>query len=82
MIYLEYNELTIAVTKHHDQRNLRKERFIGLCFHITGGIQDRNWSQELMQRSCRSPTYYLVTYGLLSYRTQNYQPRGGTAHNV
>ena len=40
--------------------------------------------QELMQKPWRDVTYWLVSSGLLSllsYRTQNYQPRDGTTHN-
>jgi hypothetical protein len=39
--------------------------------------------QELMQRPWRDVTYWLASLGLLhllSYRTQNYQPRDGTTH--
>jgi hypothetical protein len=40
--------------------------------------------QELMQRPWRDVTYWLTSPGLLSllsYRTQDYQPRDGTTHN-
>jgi hypothetical protein len=40
--------------------------------------------QELMQRPWRDATYWLASSGLLnllSYRTQDYQPRDGTTHN-
>jgi hypothetical protein len=40
--------------------------------------------QELMQRPWRDVTYWLASPGwlsLLSYRTQDYQPRDGTTHN-
>jgi hypothetical protein len=40
--------------------------------------------QEMMQRPWRDATYWLASPGLLSllsYRTQNYQPRDGTTHN-
>jgi hypothetical protein len=59
-----------------------------LC--ITKGNQDRNshragtWRQELIQRLWRDVTYWLVSPGvisLLSYRTQDCQPRDGTTHN-
>jgi hypothetical protein len=39
--------------------------------------------QELMQRPWRDVTYWLASPGLLnllSYRTQDYQPRDGTTH--
>jgi hypothetical protein len=57
---------------------------------ITQGSQDRNslragtCRQELMQRPWRDVTYWLASPGLLSllsYRTQDYQPRGGTTNN-
>jgi hypothetical protein len=40
--------------------------------------------QELMQRPWRDVTYWLASPGLLSllsYRTQDYQPRDGTTYN-
>jgi hypothetical protein len=40
--------------------------------------------QELMQRPWRDVPYWLASPGLLSllsYRTQDYQPRDGTTHN-
>ena len=40
--------------------------------------------QELMQRPWRDVTYWLPSPGLLSllsYRTQDYQPRDGPTHN-
>jgi hypothetical protein len=57
---------------------------------ITKGGQDRSshrvgtWRQELMQRPWRDVTYWLASPGLLSllsYRTQDCQPRVGTTHN-
>jgi hypothetical protein len=39
--------------------------------------------QELMQRPWRDVSYWLASPGLLSllsYRTQDYQPRDGTTH--
>jgi hypothetical protein len=57
---------------------------------IIGGGQDRNsnktgaWRQELMQRPWNNAVYCLVPHGmlsLLSYRTQDHQPRDGTTHN-
>jgi hypothetical protein len=41
--------------------------------------------QELMQRPWRDVTYWLASPGLLSllsYRTQDYQPRDGTTHGT
>jgi hypothetical protein len=40
--------------------------------------------QELMQRPWRDVTYWLASPGLfslLSYRTQDHQPRDGSTHN-
>jgi hypothetical protein len=57
---------------------------------ITKGSQDWNshregtWRQELMQRPWRDAVYWLAFPGLLSllsYRTQDHQPRDGTTHN-
>jgi len=57
---------------------------------ITKGSQERNshragtWRQELMQRPWRDIAYWLASPGLLnllSYRTQDHQPRVGTTHN-
>jgi hypothetical protein len=57
---------------------------------ITKESQDRNshragaWRQKLMQRPWRDAAYWLAPCGLLSllsYRTQDYQPRDGTTHN-
>jgi hypothetical protein len=56
---------------------------------ITKGSQDRNshkagtWRQELMQRPWRGAVYWIASPGLLSllsYRTQEYQPRDGTTY--
>lgn len=56
----------------------------------TEGSQDRNlnragtWRQELMQKPWRGDAYLLAPPGflnLLSYRTLDQQPRGGTTHN-
>jgi hypothetical protein len=41
--------------------------------------------RELMQGSWKNVSYWLASPGwfsLLSYRTQDYQPRDGTTHNV
>mgnify|MGYP001058360618 CR=1 FL=1 len=56
---------------------------------IIKGSQDRisnragTWRQELMQRPWRGASYWLAHQGLLnllSYRTQNHQPKDGTTH--
>jgi hypothetical protein len=57
---------------------------------ITKGSQNRNshragsWRQKLMQRPRKGAACWLASSGLLkllSYRTQDYQPRDGTTHN-
>jgi hypothetical protein len=57
---------------------------------IIEGSQDRNssragtWRQEMMQRPWKGAAYWLAPHGLLgllSYRTQDHQPRDGTTHN-
>ena len=57
---------------------------------ITKGSQDRNssragtWRQKLIQRPWRGAAYWIASPGLLSllsYRTQDYQPRDGATHN-
>jgi hypothetical protein len=65
--------------------------YISALLFITKGSQDWNshmegtWSQELMQRSWRDAAYWPASPGLLrlvSYTTQDYQPRDGTTHNA
>jgi hypothetical protein len=86
--------VTIAVMKHHDQKQIGEERvyvaYASISLFITKGSQDwsssraGNWKQELMQRSCRDAAYWLISHGslsLLSYRTRDYRPRG-TTHNA
>jgi hypothetical protein len=63
-----------------------------LSWHfIAEGSQDRNsnraetWWQGLMQEPWRGAAYWLVPhclFSLLSYRTQNYHPRGVTVHRT
>jgi hypothetical protein len=57
---------------------------------ITKGCQDWNshmvgtWRQEQMQKPWRDAAYGLASPDLLillSYRTQDYQPRDGTTYN-
>ena len=63
--------------------------YISTLLFITKGSQDRNssragtWRQELMQRPWRGAAYWLTSSGLfslLSYRTQDHQPRDGPTH--
>jgi hypothetical protein len=61
--------------------------YTSMLLFITKGSQDWNSSrsekQELMQRPWRDVTYWLASPGLLSllsYRTQDYQPRDGPTH--
>jgi hypothetical protein len=64
--------------------------YTSMLLFIIEGSQDRNSHregtrrQDLMQRSWKGTAYWLVFPGLLSvlsYRTQDYQPRDGTTHN-
>ena len=57
---------------------------------ITKGSQDRNsskvgtWRWELMQGPLKGTAYWLASPGLLSllsYRTQDHQPKDGTSYN-
>ena len=83
-----------SCTKHHDQEASQGGKglftFTSTLLVITKCSQDRNshragtWSQELMQRPWRDVLYWLASIGLfslLSYRTQDHQPRDGTTHN-
>jgi hypothetical protein len=67
-----------------------KRVYSAYTFHIvvdhqrTSGLELRQVrKQELMQRPWRDGLYWLASLGLLSllsYRTQDYQPRDGTTH--
>jgi hypothetical protein len=80
--------------KHHDQKQVGEERFYlawtSTLLSIFVESQDRNsnragiWRQELMQKPQRSAVYWLAPQGLLSllsYRTEEHQPRGDITHN-
>jgi hypothetical protein len=62
--------------------------YTSMLLFITKGSQDWNSikqvrEQELMQRPWRDVLYWLASPGLLSllsYRTQDYQPRDGPTH--
>jgi hypothetical protein len=62
--------------------------YTSILLFITKGSQDWNSikqvrKQELMQRPWRDVLYWLASSGLLSllsYRTQDYQPRDGHTH--
>ena len=86
--------VSIATTKHHDQRASWVERvylaYTSALLFITKGSQDRSsnragtWRQELMQRLWKDGDYWLASHGLyslLSYRTQDHQPREGWITN-
>ena len=76
------------------KKQVGEERVDSACtstlLFITKGSQDWNshragaWKQKLVQRPWRDAAYWFASPGLLSlvsYRTQNYQPRDGTTHN-
>jgi hypothetical protein len=85
--------VTIAVMKHHDHKQLQKERFysayISTILLIIEGSRNRSsnragaWRQELMQRPWKSAGYWGAPHGLLSllsYTNQD-QPRCIPTHN-
>jgi hypothetical protein len=74
---------------HITKSKLRREGSIWLMISVIEGSQNRNsdragtWRQELMQRPWRGSPYWLAPHGfrsLLSYRTQDHQPRDGITH--
>ena len=86
--------VSVAARKHHDQKQVGEGRVYSACTStpqsIIGGSQDRNshrigtWRQELIQKPWRGAAYWLAPHGLLSllsYRTQDHQPRDGPTHN-
>jgi hypothetical protein len=77
--------------KHHDQEaSWGGKGLFGLHFHTAVHHQRKSGlelkqvrKQELMQRPWRDVVYWLASPGLLSllsYRTQDYQPRDGPTH--
>jgi hypothetical protein len=76
----------IAVGRHHDQKQLGEKRiYLTLPYHSSSLKEVRTRAQagqgpgqELMQRPWRDAAYWLAPHGLLSllsYRTQDHQPR-------
>jgi hypothetical protein len=83
--------VSIFLHKHYDQEaNCGGKGLFSLYFHISvhhqrkSGLEFRQVrKQELMQRPWRDAHYWLASPGLLSllsYRTQDYQPRDGPTH--
>jgi hypothetical protein len=86
--------LTVLVrvwTKHHNEEAVEEERvYSAYTFHITvdhqrmSGLELKQVrKQDLMQRPWRDVLYWLTSPGLLSllsYKTQDSQPRDGTTH--
>ena len=80
-------------TKHNDREaSWGGKGLFSLHFHIAVHHQRKSgheltqgtFHQELMQRPSRGAAYWLASLGLfslLSYRTQDYQPRDGITHN-
>ena len=99
MTFIYFNlvlaRVTIAVMKHHDQKQAGEKGFIWLIpLHHSPLVEEEKsreelkqagtWRQELMQRSWRNTVYWLIQHGLLSllsYRTQDHQLRGGITSN-
>jgi hypothetical protein len=80
--------VSIAVIKHHDQKQPGQERvYFSLQFHTTDhhwGKSGQELRQELIQRPWRNTAYRLAPHGLLSllsYTIQDHQPRDGTPHS-
>jgi hypothetical protein len=73
------------------KKQVGKKGLFSLHFHIAvhhqreSGLELKQVrKQELMQRPWKDVPYWLASPGLLSllsYRTQDYQPRDGTNHN-
>jgi hypothetical protein len=88
------SQVSIPAQNIMTKKQAGEERvYLGYTFTLlftNKGSQNRNsdrvgtWRQELMQRSWRDAAYWLASPGLLSllsYRTQDFQPRDGTTHN-
>jgi hypothetical protein len=82
----------LFLNKHHDQAvTWGGKGLFSLHFHTAVHHQRKSGlelkqvrKQELMQRPWRDVTYWFASPGLLSllsYRTEDYQPRDGTSHN-
>ena len=82
------------MAKHHGQKQPGVERAVWLVFpnhcsslkEVRAETKDRAraWRQKLMQRPWRGAAYWFAPHGLLSllsYRTQDHQPRDGTTYN-
>jgi hypothetical protein len=78
------------MTKKQVEEEKVYSAYTSILLFITKGSQDRNshragtWRRELRQRPRRSVAYWFASPGLLSllsYRSQDYQPRDGTTHN-
>jgi hypothetical protein len=65
-IYSAYTSTLLFVSEGNQNRNSHRAR---------------TWSQELMLKPWRSTAYRIASSGLLSYKTQDYQPRDGTTYN-
>jgi hypothetical protein len=66
-VYSAYTSTLLFITKGRQGLELKQVR-----------------KQDLMQRPGRDVTYWFASpslLSLLSYRTQDYQPRDGTTHN-
>jgi hypothetical protein len=78
------------MTKKQAGEEMVYSAFTSTLLFITKGTQDTNskksgtWRQELMQKPWSGVAYWIVSPGLLSllsYKTQDHQPRDGTTCN-
>ena len=74
--------------KHLDENYLGGKGLFGLLLHITVHHSRKSeqelWRQELMQKAWRGAAYWLILHDLLSvlsYRTQDHQPKDSTPHH-